>query len=636
MCGWVGVFGAPERQAALRSAASTLASRGPDGSGERVVTEGPLQAGLAHRRLAILDPSSAGAQPMYDEERGVSVVYNGEIYNSPELRKELEAKGVRFRSGTDTEVLLLGWAEWGDEVLQRIEGIFSFALLDERRGRALLARDRMGVKPLYWAMVDGILVAGSAPRAILALRPQLRAAIDRIALAQFLTLLWIPHPRTPWTAIKKLPPATAMSFAGGQLRTWRYWKAPEPTGEPPDIDDLRERLEEATRRQLLSDVPVGLLLSGGLDSSLLLAFMARHYGGPSLRALTASYNESSQRLEIAPDDRGYARLAAAQYPAVDLTPVVIEGAPCADLDALAHHFDDPVADPAAVTLYRLCQASDTKVLLSGVGGEELFAGYMRHEALGAARSAARLPGQARSLLGCVAPLLQGGRAGPLHRHRRNAQKLARAVSDRRPPYYWRMMAQLTFSELDSLIPDAASAAFDELDAQSVPLRSVILADALTFDRAQFLPNLNLAYVDKAAMAAGVEVRVPLLDETVVKVAFGTDPTRLIAEGATKAPLRDAARGLVPPTIIERAKAGFGGPVRSWFQHSQRGPLRERLDALADASLVDPTGARAIFDAASTGREDVALGAWALTCLQSWYGDHGSVTAKGEPTRTAAS
>lgn len=636
MCGWVGVFGAPERKEALRAAAATLASRGPDGSGERVVTEGPLQAGLAHRRLAILDPTPAGAQPMYDEQRGVSVVYNGEIYNSPELRKELQAKGVRFRSGTDTEVLLLGWAEWGDEILQRIEGIFSFALLDERRGRALLARDRMGVKPLYWAMVDGALVAGSAPRAILSLRPELRPQLDRIALAQFLTLLWIPHPRTPWTAIKKLLPATAMSFAGGDLRTWRYWNPPEPADEPPDVDDLRHRLEAATKRQLLSDVPVGLLLSGGLDSTLLLAFMARHYEGPKLHALTAGYDAAAQRLEIVPNDVGYARLAAAEHPQVELTEVLVPADPCADLDTLAFHFDDPVADPAAITLYRLCQASDTKVLLSGVGGEELFAGYPRHEWLATVRAAARLPAQARRLLGDASPLLQGGRAGPYHRHRRNAQKLARAVGDRRRPHYWRTMAQLTFDELQALMPDVATAAFDELDAQSAPLSTSTLAHALAFDRDQFLPNLNLAYVDKAAMAAGVEVRVPLVDEAVAEVAFSADAAALTARGATKAPLRDAAQGLVPTAIIRRAKAGFGGPVRSWFQGPNQRTLGERVQALAETGLADPAGARKAFAAAASGREDVSLAAWALTSMHSWHREHGKHDAERKPTATSSS
>ena len=621
MCGWVGTFGRFEPEACLRRAAATLSSRGPDGFGERVVGEGPLHAGLGHRRLAILDPTPAGAQPMYDEQRGVSIVYNGEIYNSPTLRRELESQGVRFRSGTDTEVLLLGWAEWGDKVLERIEGIFSFALVDERRGRALLARDRVGVKPLYWAEVDGAVVAGSAPRAILALRPELRHDLDRVALAQFLTLLWVPHPRTPWRSIRKLPPASALSIEGGRVRQWRYWEAPTDGDQAVDPEELRHALSRATSSQLLSDVPVGLLLSGGLDSSLLLAFMAEHHGGQELHALTAGYDIASQRLEMVPDDIAYARRLADRYPTVALTEVEINDEAEADLDELSPHFDDPVADPAAITLYRLARDSRTKVLLSGVGGEELFAGYPRHRVLPLARQAAGLPRAARDVLGRLSPALYGGRPGPAYAARRNAQKLGRAVADRRPPHYWRMMSQLTYGELEGLMGDSVADAFDELDAQSCLLSSASLSEALDFDRRQFLPNLNLAYVDKAAMAAGVEVRVPLLHEAVVGRAYAADPTAFFAGKSSKAPLREAARGLVPEEIIDRPKSGFGGPARAWFRGDRSEVLRKRIEAAADTGLVDRGAARRVYQSAATGRHDAALAAWALACLQAWHGEH---------------
>ena len=636
MCGWVAVVGAVESEVALRRAAGTLASRGPDGSGERVVEHGPLPVALGHRRLAILDPTPAGAQPMHDEQRGVSVVYNGELYNSPELRRELEARGARFRSGTDTEVLLRGWSEWGDDVLGRIEGIFSFALVDERRGRALLARDRLGVKPLYWAKEGDVVTAASAPRAILALRPHLRGQLDSVALAQFLTLLWVPHPRTPWSGIRKLPPGSAIAVEGRRVRQWRYWSPPERGDRPLDPVELRQRLEAATARQLLSDVPVGLLLSGGLDSTVLLAFMARHHAGPELPALTAGYDPSSQRLEIAPDDTIYARLAAAQHPQVALTQVEIGGEVGADLDLLSFHFDDPVADPAAVTLYRLVRAGGTKVLLSGVGGEELLAGYPRHLGLATAKRVATLPAPARRAMGTLAPALLGGRPGPLYGPRRNAQKLARAVGDGRPPHYWRLLAQLTLAELDALRPGGgAGEAFDELDGQSPPLASTTLAGALDFDLGQFLPNLNLAYVDRAAMAGSVEVRVPLLDEAVVDAACSSDPASLLVGGVGKAPLREAARGLVPQAIVDRPKSGFGGPARSWFRDHRDSSLRARVDALADTGLVERRAARSVVDAAATGRADLALAAWALVCLQAWHETH-AVARPADDLTTAPS
>jgi len=618
MCGWVGVFGACEPADSISAAVRTLASRGPDGQGVRIVADGPLPAALGHRRLAILDPSAAGAQPMYDESRGVSVVYNGEIYNSPELRRELQAAGLVFRSTSDTEVLLLGWAHWGDRVLDRIEGIFSFALLDERRGRVLLARDRLGVKPLYWAVHEGVLVAGSAPRAILSLRPGLRSDLDRVALAQFLTLLWVPHPRTPWAAIHKLAPGHAISMEGGHIRCRKYWASP-PSGDwGLDATGLRRVLGRATCRQLLSDVPVGLLLSGGLDSSLLLALMAEHSDHDPIPAFTAGYDDIAQTLEVVPDDRSFAHLSAKRHPLVELTDVTVTSDAQDDVDYLAWHFDDPVADPAAITLHRLARASDVKVLLSGVGGEELFAGYPRHAALGGARGLARLPYTVRRAGGLLGGALRGGSPGPLYPQRRNAQKLSRAL-ERRRPHYWQLLAQLTEAEIHGLMPDVAAEACAELDEESGPLGSATLASALHFDRAQFLPNLNLAYVDKAAMANGVEVRVPLLDETVVQRAFAADPTTFWQDGASKAPLRAAAAGLVDPQILTRAKTGFGGPVRSWARGDG---VRQRVTALSTTGIVDAGATKAIAAAAASGRSDTALAAWALCCLEAWQNVHG--------------
>jgi asparagine synthase (glutamine-hydrolysing) len=485
----------------------------------------------------------------------------------------------------------------------------------------------LGVKPLYWAEHQGAVVAGSAPRALLSILPDLRHDLDRVALAQFLTLLWIPHPRTPWSGIKKLPPGSAMSVEPGRIRQWRYWAMPEPTRNRLDPGDLREALDGATARQLLSDVPVGLLLSGGLDSSLILALVAQHQHG-DIPAVAAGYDTAAQRLETTPDDLGYARRVAARLPQVSLREVLVDDRPEDHLEALALHFDDPVADPAAITMYRLAQASPTKVLLSGVGGEELFAGYPRHLRLATARRAAALPAALRRGAGAVAPLLHGGRPGVLHTARRNGQKLARAVGDERTVHYWRLASQLTFAELAALVPDTAAQAFDELDAQTAPLTTVTIQQALAFDRDQFLPNLNLSYVDKASMAAGVEVRVPLLDEAVVDLAATAAADRFVAGAVSKVPLRTAATGLVPQEVLDRPKSGFGGPVRSWFRGDRSGSLRARVEAVSDAGLVDGTPADRLVAEAETGRQDAALAAWALVCLQVWHQEHRSTALVG--------
>lgn len=620
MCGWIGVFGSLEDRQNLHVAAETLASRGPDGCGERIISGGPLQAGLAHRRLAILDPTPAGAQPMYDGESCTSVVHNGEIYNFVELRAQLEAKGARFYSDSDTEVLLKGWTVWGDGLLDRIQGIFSFALVDESAGKILMARDRLGVKPLYWAKTTEGLVAGSAPRAILALRPELRGELDLLALAQYLTLLWIPHPRTPWKGVHKLPPGTALAYERGQLRQWRYWRPSEGGHIEPKTDNLREALEQATVAQLVSDVPIGILLSGGLDSTLLLSFMARHHHG-ELHALTAGFDLSSQRLEITPDDAHYARTVAAAYPEVTLTSVELDRCTSAAIDDLSFHFDDPVADPAAISLYSLAQASSTKVLISGVGGEELFAGYPRHLGLSTARRVAKLPVSVRALASRCSPALLGGQPGPGYAARRNAQKLIRAVAEGKRPHYWRMMSQLTMAELESLMPGCASEAFQELDGQTSLLEDSGLEEALSFDLSQFLPNLNLAYVDKAAMAAGVEVRVPLLDESLVELVTAFDPALLVDGSIGKVPLRRAARGLIPDAIVGRPKSGFGAPVRAWFRGKGGSALRERIAAAGETGLVDRAAALRLVDRVEAGKVDSALAAWALVCLEAWWIEH---------------
>ena len=384
---------------------------------------------------------------------------------------------------------------------------------------------------------------------------------------------------------------------------------------------LLESLRVASERQLLSDVPVGLLFSGGLDSTMLLQLMVDHYGVSELDALTAGYDASSQKLEFVPDDANYARRVARDLDQVQLVEVEIDVDAGDDLDALSPHFDDPVADPAAITLNRLCRASDDKVLISGVGGEELWAGYPRHQNLHRARQAAALPLAVRRGMAAASPFLYGARPGPAYATRRNFQKLFRAVGDQHPPHYWRMMGQLTFNELDALVPDTASTVFDELDAQSPRLDEATLTEALAFDREQFLPNLNLAYVDKASMAAGVEVRVPMLDEAVIGPTLAADSGSFVGGGVSKLPLRNAARGIVSDAVIDRPKSGFGGPARAWFQGVPGSQLAQRIEAVADTGLVSRDAALRIHRAASSGRQDAALAAWALVCLQSWHRGH---------------
>ncbi len=335
--------------------------------------------------------------------------------------------------------------------------------------------------------------------------------------------------------------------------------------------------------------------------------MATHYKGDEIPALTAGYDSTAQRFEVAPDDLRYARLVAAAHARVRFKEIEMDGAMTGHIDVLAPHFDDPVADPAAISLFRLARASTTKVLISGTGGEELFAGYPRHHHLGVAALVGRAPKVSHSLASKFAPALPAGRPGP-YALRRHGQKLARALGTHGIPHYRRMVAQLTFAELDALMPGNAADAFAERDAQSPSLTSITLSEALSFDLGQFLPNLNLAYVDKASMAAGIEVRVPLLDEAVFNLAATSNPSDFIAGGKPKACLRRAAESLVPAPVLHREKTGFGAPVRSWFRFDRRNELRERIAALETTGLVDTKVALDLVGKVVRGYLDASLAA----------------------------
>jgi asparagine synthase (glutamine-hydrolysing) len=614
MCGWVGRFGQPTEEHLVRQAMSLMRTRGPDASGLSIGGEGAGSYALGHQRLAILDTTECGAQPMRLAERGVSIVYNGEIYNSPALRLELQAAGERFVGTSDTEVLLRGWAVWGDAVVDRIEGIFSFALLDEARRRVFLARDRLGTKPLYWTFEHGVLSAGSTPSAVLAVDPSVPRTLDRIALAQYLTLLWIPHPRTPWRAVHKLPPGHSLTFENGSVRVARYWS---PTGAEASGDeelDLGASIETAVVRQLLSDVPVGVLLSGGLDSSLIAAIVDAA-SDTAVPALGAGYAASAREFETMPDDLSFARLVAQGLPGLAFEESIINAGDWSAVDDLAPHFDDPVADPAALTLYALCRTSPTKVLLSGVGAEELLAGYPRHAALRSLRLFSRTPRGVIAIANGLGRRMSGMKAGPGYALRRHLQRASRAVTSDRVPFYWAATSYLTPQELHGLMPDVAHEAMAELDAMCTPMRDTDLRSALEFDITQFLPNLNLAYADKASMAASIELRVPLLDELVVSSVRQLPVETLIANGVGKMPLREVSQQFVPQTILDRPKAGFGAPVRSWLRGPGEDELRAR--ALSNGDLVDQAGAGRLYDDFVRRDVDVSLAIWALVSLDAW-------------------
>lgn len=382
MCGIAGTYRWPDGKVVTDRLTDTLAHRGPDGAGRYGHPVGDGEVQLGHRRLAIIDLSDTGAQPMVSD--GLALTYNGELYNAPELRAELAAAGVRFRGTSDTEVLLEAWRRWGTDCLPRLRGMFAFGIFDERTGELVLARDQLGIKPLFLLRRGGGLVFASELKALAAATGG-SLEVDHAALVASLLYYWVPDSRCAFREAEKLPPGSWMKFRpDGRVERGRYWHLKDvaaegreraQAGERPDIGAI---VEESTRRHLLSDVPVATFLSGGLDSSYLTALAARDR--PGISAYTIGFRAEDARFEAMPDDLRYARQVAERF-GVDLHEIEIAPNVLDLLPQMTYHLDEPIGDPAAINTFLICSAAreaGVKVMLSGMGADELFAGYRKH------------------------------------------------------------------------------------------------------------------------------------------------------------------------------------------------------------------------------------------------------------------
>jgi asparagine synthase (glutamine-hydrolysing) len=634
MCGIAGVLGPDSARPGLVERMSrALRTRGPDDEG--VFRDPAGLVALGHRRLSILDPSSAGRQPMESSSGRTVIAYNGEIYNFRELRGTLESKGIRFRTRTDTEVILALYEEEGVDCLRRLRGMFAFALWDASKRRLLLARDRLGIKPLYVTRVGASLLFASEVKSLL-LHPGVRRTLDPEALEQFLTFLWVPDPRTPFRGIEKVPPGHYLLVEDGHeaLRAW--WDAPLEVGEPfPSVDAatdaVRETLGRVVREHMVSDVPLGAFLSGGIDSTAILHFMAEASPRP-VTTYTAGFSAEDLRHEIVPDDVRWARLAAKRYGA-DASEIPLEPRVAELLPLVARHLDDPVADPAAITTYLICRAARERlvVMLSGMGGDEIFAGYPRHLAMRLAGVYDRLPGPARRFVERRARAwVPAAGAGRFTAPRRNLRKFLRSASR---PYRERYLGYSSYYDRGEaralLVPDVAGALGDH-DPFEVHLRCFERARALDpvdqllyVDLKTFLPCLNLAYTDRMSMAASVEVRVPFLDHELVELAARI-PSRWKLRGLTRKWIfKRAMRGFLPDPIVDRPKAGFGAPIRAWLVGELRGMVADLLGpaAIRRRGLFDPAAIATLVRENESGREDHSLRIWTLLTLELWQREH---------------
>jgi asparagine synthase (glutamine-hydrolysing) len=628
MCGIAGFVGRADERL-ISAMTSTLVHRGPDGGGVRVFpsANGGPPAALGHRRLSIIDPTPLGAQPMsYGNDR-YWITYNGELYNFRELRAELARDGDRFESNCDTEVLLALYARYGEAMLDRLNGIFAFGIWDTERRELFLARDRLGVKPLYYAESEGVLYFASEVKALLPAlgRPRLR----HDAFADYLTFLWVPHPDTIFEGVWMLPPGHCALSSGGRLRIRQYWDVPlepEEGSEEQWARELRRTVQESVRRQMVSDVPLGSFLSGGIDSSAIVAEASSVV--PRLTTYTVGFAAEDLPHEIVPDDVRYAREVGRLF-GVDYHEETLRADLVELLPKLVWHLDEPIADPACITTYLICSAAreNLVVILSGMGGDEVFAGYYRHLAAKIGRIADHVPRRARSASRrWVAEHVGLGAPGRLRGPRRNLRKLSEGIdadpveryltycSYYRPDQLQRVLAPDLRAELQDHDPFRHHRAHFDRAADMHWLNRLLYVDQKTF-----LPCLNLNYTDKMSMAASTEVRVPLLDDEIIALAGRIPPELKLRRFTRKYLLRKSMEPVLPRSVIRRRKAGFSAPIRSWLVGDLAPLLDEVLspEAIRRRGLLDPDEVQRIRRANDEQRGDYALQLWAFLTIELW-------------------
>lgn len=652
MCGIAGFQGRWDPALAQRMM-DRLAHRGPDGQGTHSAAEAAsgVATALAHRRLAIIDVSSDGAQPMSvrcpeccsDGLDDLALVFNGEIYNFPELRSELERAGHRFHSHSDSEVLLHLYAVHGPAMLDRLNGIFAFAIRDGRaRGRPagvepgdlFIARDPLGVKPLYYTALDRGTLFASELKALLVCADVPRR-LDPIAVHEYLAYLWVPGDRTMLAGVRRLEPGCALVVRAGRIaRQWRYYELPydgtrEARPRAELVDEVREAVAAAVRRQLLSDVPVGAFLSGGLDSSSVVAMMGRAAPGERHQCYTISLPDGTDGFA---DDEPYARRVAAHL-GVPLESVVVESSVIERLAEMIYLLDEPQADPAplnALLIAERARSQGLKVLLSGAGGDDIFSGYRRHVAVRYGPYWNRLPRPLRRGIGRVGRAVAGG-ALPIGGQQgivlRRLAKLMSSVDqegDRQAiaQFFWS-----TESVRRGLYSDDLRAETEGVDVAApllaslarIPAEHDALNRMLFIDTKHFLADHNLNYTDRMGMAAGVEVRVPFLDLDLVRLAARIPPGWKQEGRVGKAILKSAMEPILPHDVIYRPKTGFGAPIRRWLRGELRGVVADLLspDAVRRRGLFRPDAVQRLVDWDRAGRVDGSYTILALMCLELW-------------------
>ncbi len=609
MCGIAGIVeaeGSPSREL-LERMGQTITHRGPDDG--RVEVFG--RAGFSFRRLSIIDVAGGG-QPISNETGRIHVMCNGEIYNYLDLRRELESLGHRFKTHSDVETIVHGYEQWGDDIPKHLHGMFAFAIWDEDQQRLLLGRDRLGKKPLVYAESQGRITFGSEFSAVLADR-RVSRDVDRRAIHDYLTYQYVPAPASGFKAIRKLPPAHVLVFEGGSAKISRYW---QPSCTPrldltmeDAVNETERRLKEAVRKRLMSEVPLGAFLSGGVDSSLIVALMSEF---TKVKTFSIGFEESGF------NELPHARAVAERY-ATDHHEFVVKSNAAEVLPKLVRHYGEPYADSSALPSYYLAKLTreHVTVALNGDGGDEFFAGYDRYRALHYFKLARVL-----MPFGPAARALSRWRALPPRVRRAFAgaglpprQAYARLMSYFSPEQKTEVYTKAMRHEVDATDSFEFLYSFMEESGESVGVRLLQYADAMTY-----LPGDILTKVDIATMANSLEGRSPLLDHELVEWALRL-PDRVSANHSEgKLVLKALARKHLPASVIDRPKMGFGIPINDWFAGELQPMVRDTLLSrrARERGLFEPRAVEKMISDHASGHEVHGYRLWALLCLELWF------------------
>lgn len=640
MCGLVGVISRDARERDhIARAAAIITHRGPDDGGDQRFESGDYAGAIASRRLSILDLSDAGHMPMSSPDGRTWIAYNGEVYNFAEIRRRLMDEGETFHSTGDTEVVLRAYQRYGPEFVTLLNGIFAIAIWDDAQQRLVLVRDRFGIKPMYVHEKNSAIHFASEIKALLEF-PSVSREPDFAAIDGAVTFMGVPGERTGFAGIRKLLPSHFLVWQNGTSTVTRYADVEySETETATSFSDaaiqLRDVMQRAVQRQMISDTPVGAFLSGGLDSSLVVAFMAGATSRP-VTTYTIVYRDEDQRWERGGSEAWYARLVADRF-GTDHHEVVVEPKVIDLLPKIAYHLDEPVGDPAAVSTYLISEAAgrDVKVLLAGQGADEIFAGYHYYAAQRYSSLYARVPRPLGSMFGRalsrsidgfsrVAPATVAGRALAAGRFAdlvtRNAYLAPGARHVAYHSYVGAEMKQGLYTHEFLASMNGSRPADSYLQHYDRAGDAEVLNRLLYMDLRTHLPDLILNYTDKLGMAASKELRVPFLDHEVVSFAARL-PSRWKLHGSTgKHILREAMRDVLPSEILKRRKAPFGVPVRAWLRKDLLPMVNELLseESVKRRGLFHYPAVREIIDRSRRSLGVSAHQTWTLLTLEIWF------------------